>query len=650
MYYLIWAWIYFVSIILFFVEAVLKYGQQPIINRDSLSPCFYSIHQGVFIMSNSMRFSYFNITHNVSGNIGVNIYNDYVTVGRYFVVEWGNMVCTINATRGTFPLALTDDLDSLQNRFISTRHDFDNLTKLLTKANGGEPIPLHPASMRELCEHDSYELKRLMLSTYTMRMNALTYSSLPSHKRRRIEQLVDSRMERTLRHHLYNGHYTQPVTYKDITLSASKYKTVCDARTRLNESIKLAIKDRDWKDVAKEIRRFEWVLDDRKARLSDETLERLNELAKDEGYILRCDCGHVDDRDNTHYEVGLLGRDDVCIDCFDEYYVYVEDEDAYWHTDDAYYHESDGNYYSYEEAGDDDEDDDGLRSYSTNVLGILSVDRAIKSSHFGDFLLGVELEMCAGSDFTVREAAEDVIQELGPDYCIAKSDGSLPRDGFEIVTAPRGLTEHIKRFKEWVIKSSYRAWNSGECGLHVHIDSRAFNALTLGKFIKFINADDNADFIRKLAGRHPLRDEQARQYCAAESQSILANPKTALKGKDSSRYRMVNTAGLDRNEMRRLGMDTDTCNGGKFNTVELRIFRASLKKERLLSQIEFTHAAVMFCRTASMLDLTESAFRTWLSKRTGSYPSLAKWYEVAPKKKANPNTTASVSSDESVSA
>ena len=556
-------------------------------------------------MSNSMRFSYFNITHDVSGKIGLFTHIDYVTVGRYFVVEWGNMVCTINATRGTFPLALTDDLDSLQNRYISTRQDFDNLTKLLTRFNDGEPIPLYRASMRALWELDSYELKRLLWSTYAMRMNALTYSSLPSHKRSRIEHLVASLMTRTLGHHVYYSCYTPPVTYKNIPLSPSKYKAVCDARTRLNKFIKQAIKDHEWEGVAEEIRRFERVVNDRAAQLSDETLERFNELAEDEGHILRCDCGHVDDRDNTHFDVGRRGRDDVCADCFDEYYVYVEDEDAYWHTDDAYYHEADGNYYSYEECDDEDdddedEDDDGLRSYSTNVLGILSVDRAIKSSHFGDFLLGVELEMCAGSDFTVSEAAEDVLQELGPDYCIAKSDGSLPRDGFEIVTAPRGLTEHIKRFKEWEIKSSYRAWNSGQCGLHVHIDSRAFNALTLGKFIKFINADDNADFIRKLAGRHPLRDDQARHYCAAESQSILANPKTALKGKDSSRYRMVNTAGLDRSEMRRLGMDIDTCNGGKFNTVELRIFRASLKKERLLSQIEFTHAAVMFCRTASM--------------------------------------------------
>jgi hypothetical protein len=352
--------------------------------------------------------------------------------------------------------------------------------------------------------------------------------------------------------------------------------------------------------------------------------------------------------------VGRRGRDDVCCYCFDEEYVYVEDEDAYWHQDDAYYHDSDGHYYSYEECDDDDdedeEDDDGLMGYSTNVLNILNADRTIKSSHFGEFLMGVELEMCAGRDYRVHEASEDVREELGQDYCITKSDGSLPSDGFEVVTAPRGLAEHIKRFKDWDIKPSYRAWNSGQCGLHVHIDSKAFNALTLGKFIQFINADDNADFIRKLAGRHPLRDDQARHYCASESQTILTNPKTALKGKDSSRYRMVNTAGLERSEMRRLGMDTNTCNGGKFNTVELRIFRASLKKERLLSQIEFTHAAVMFCRTASMRDLTEAAFKSWLSKRTGFYPALAKWYEVAPKKKANPNATVAVSSDESVSA
>ena len=113
---------------------------------------------------------------------------------------------------------------------------------------------------------------------------------------------------------------------------------------------------------------------------------------------------------------------------------------------------------------------------------------------------------------------------------------------------------------------------------------------------------------------------------------------------------MVNVCNMDREEMRRLGIDHykfDT-SGRKFNTVELRIFRASLKKERLLAQIEFAHAAVMFVRAASYRDLTEGAFKGWLAKSHVLYPHLAAWYEVVPKKKANPNVAAVVAADETV--
>ena len=63
--------------------------------------------------------------------------------------------------------------------------------------------------------------------------------------------------------------------------------------------------------------------------------------------------------------------------------------------------------------------------------------------------------------------------------------------------------------------------------------------------------------------------------------------------------------------------------------MELRIFRASLKKERLLAQIEFTHAAVTFCRTASWHQLSGDDFKAWLA--TGAalqYKNLARWFGV----------------------
>ena len=344
--------------------------------------------------------------------------------------------------------------------------------------------------------------------------------------------------------------------------------------------------------------------------------------------ITHCDCGHYEDSDNTH----SVRNDTWCDSCYDDNAVYVEDQDEYWPRDDAYYCESDDNYYSYERTDDDDDDDEDpddtpIMSYSTNVLRVLDYPSGITSSHFGEFTMGIELEMTSG-DHDTNESAESVRSRLGNAYCIIKSDGSLPHNGFEVVTSPQGLALHIDKFKNWIIDPAYRAWNTGKCGMHVHIDSRAFTQLTLGKFLMFINSSGNVDFIRKIAGRHPSVDDQARSYCAAEHQSILTNPKKAVKGKSGERYRMVNMCNLGGREAQRLGLSMDNSYNGKYNTVELRIFRASLKKERLLAQIEFTHASVMFCRVASWRDLNGTSFVKWLKTVAGQYPALTKWYGV----------------------
>lgn len=343
--------------------------------------------------------------------------------------------------------------------------------------------------------------------------------------------------------------------------------------------------------------------------------------------ILHCDCGHYE-REGDEHDVR---NDTWCDSCFNDDAVYCEDVDEYWPRDDAYWSERDDAYYSYDrdyENDDEDEDSDQpIMSYSTNVISVLGNESGIKSSHFGEFTLGIELEMTSG-DNSCEPAAESVRSRLGSSYCIIKHDGSLPHNGFEVVTSPHGLSTHIEKFKAWDIDPAYRAWNTGKCGMHVHIDSRAFTQLTLGKFLMFINSNGNVDFIRKIAGRHPSVDDQARSYCAAEHQSILNNPKQAVKGKSGERYRMVNMCNLGAREAIRLGLSLDNSYNGKYNTVELRIFRASLKKERLLAQIEFTHASVMFCRVASWRDLNGTSFVKWLKTVAGQYPALVKWYGV----------------------
>lgn len=349
--------------------------------------------------------------------------------------------------------------------------------------------------------------------------------------------------------------------------------------------------------------------------------------------LTQAGCGHLAHTHQTRRVFADGEWEHWCPTCYSQASVTVADLHERWATDSAFYSEIHDEYYSYDIDAAEHGDVRGrngraILDYSTNVLRILKPDDKIKSSHYGDFLMGLEIEMTSG-DSDRYTAAKDVRKQLGADYCVVKNDGSLPANGFEIVSAPRGLDEHIKRIADWEINPVYRAWDTGQCGLHVHVHSRAFTEMTLGKFLMFINRNENAGFIRKLAGRHPFKDEWASRYCAQESQTVLENPKTAIKGKAASgeRYRMVNTTNLTRSEAERLGLNPGLCSG-KYDTVELRVFKTSLKKDRLLAQVEFTHAVVMFCRVASYRDLDSKSFMQWLAPNAKRYPNLSNWFGV----------------------
>lgn len=344
--------------------------------------------------------------------------------------------------------------------------------------------------------------------------------------------------------------------------------------------------------------------------------------------IVYCQCGHVAAEDDV--EETSSGQS-VCRHCVDNGdWVWMEDTSAYGPATEAYIH-PDGLYYSYPYDEDDESDNlPGIRNYGSNVCDYLRADKTIKPSAYGEFLMGIELEVVPTGHR--RDAVQDTLDGLAHGYAILKEDGSLDEGGFEIVTAPRSLEEHIRRFGAWEPYRTLRAWDAGCCGTHVHISSKAFTAATLGKFIEFINSEKNDRFIREIAGRHPARDDQARDYCQRDGCAV-GNPKKTLTDKSTSRYFMVNTTNLVPEEAERLGLDRTHCQGKPQNTIELRVFRASLKKARLLAQIEFAHAAVMFCRWSSMRELDKEHFLLWLRDMAGSYPNLAKWFGVRGNKK-----------------
>ena len=222
---------------------------------------------------------------------------------------------------------------------------------------------------------------------------------------------------------------------------------------------------------------------------------------------------------------------------------------------------------------------------------------------------GMELEVeAANGDYTW--GAERVTQDWG-DFVYLKEDSSL-NFGFEIVTHPATL-EYFQDQVKWdtldaLRGAGFRSWSTGSCGIHVHIDRRAFTDRThLLAFTYLINRNEN--LCRHIAGRNShygIINE------GAKIDNLLTIKRSYSSARGGDRYNAVNLQNT--------------------NTVEIRMFKGSLKVERVRSAIQFCHASVEYTRdirsgaNASVM-LRPEEFASWVRKQ-GKYPDLAQYLPV----------------------
>ena len=257
----------------------------------------------------------------------------------------------------------------------------------------------------------------------------------------------------------------------------------------------------------------------------------------------------------------------------------------------------------------DDEEQNTIHSYSYRP-----------SPYFfgkGQYHLGFELEVEARNN-SRYEGAELVQNELGA-HAYMKDDGSLS-DGFEIVTHPHTLSDYQTAFNWDFIpklkRDGFRSWNTDTCGLHVHVSRTAFgegaipwnradrDQLILKKqahelrFMKLIY--DNQRQVERIAGR------SGNHYATFGDKGRLVS-KLKFGTQSDGRYSAINTA--------------------NDNTLEVRVFKGSLRKERVLSALEFVAASVEYTRnlkvTSKNQALTWLRFTAYVSDNLETYPNLA---------------------------
>lgn len=308
-------------------------------------------------------------------------------------------------------------------------------------------------------------------------------------------------------------------------------------------------------------------------------------------YVSCESCSDIFHRDNGSWYSDTL----YCQNCHDNY-VYTCDEcsEEYW----------DGNGHDCS-----DEDNGSIHSYSYRP-----------SPYFfgkGQYHLGFELEV-ESRDNSRYEGAEIAQDALGS-HAYMKDDGSLS-DGFEIVTHPHTLDAYQKEFNWDFIpklkRQGFRSWNTDTCGLHVHVSRTAFGTgeppwgrsdrdqIILKRqahelrFMKLIY--DNQRQVERIAGR------SGNHYATFGDKGKLVE-KVKYGNQSNGRYSAINT-------------ENDA-------TLEVRVFKGSLRKERVLSALEFVTASVEYTRdlkvTSKNQALTWLAFTGYISSNLETYPNLA---------------------------
>ncbi len=240
----------------------------------------------------------------------------------------------------------------------------------------------------------------------------------------------------------------------------------------------------------------------------------------------------------------------------------------------------------------------------------------MQGEHKGGLFFGIELEVDAinkrstmsrddvpDAVLTKNEKTAKALKEAMP-FIYCKRDGSVP-GGFEIVTHPMSYSWILKN-KElfdpiWgLVKKGYVSHDSGLCGMHIHMSKAAFTPMHLYKFMQFFQK--NEDFILVVSQRDAA---------------------------DLARWAAVKYEGVPKSHMARIAMDKgghssrrQAVNLTPSNTVEIRIFRGTLKKERFFKNLEFCQALYEFTQIVSVANCTLEKFLGFVSLYKREYANL----------------------------
>lgn len=295
--------------------------------------------------------------------------------------------------------------------------------------------------------------------------------------------------------------------------------------------------------------------------------------------------------DNTHWFA------DICGDCQDDHYACPQCSSVHHFDDSVSSTDSEETFCSrcadrywtycgecsewYADSSNDECDDVyryGVNDYSFKPTPIFHYTPEKRSTTF----FGFELEVEAVHE-TISRGVDIVREHATDDLVYLKGDSSL-NDGFEIVTHPMTHDWAMEKFPwemiEKLRRAGYRSWDTDTCGLHVHASRTSFiDRSHLWKWTYLINKN-NRECI-ELAGRN---SHYAQFYGVKPTSDIVLR-------KEMPRERYV------------------AINLNPAHTVEVRIFRGSLRIPRVKTALDFMQSTIEFANKLTIRDA--SAGNTW---------------------------------------
>lgn len=254
----------------------------------------------------------------------------------------------------------------------------------------------------------------------------------------------------------------------------------------------------------------------------------------------------------------------------------------------------------------------------------------------GKYHFGFELEVESRRS-SKYDGARLVSNHLGA-RAYLKEDRSLS-DGFEIVTHPHTLETYQKEF-DWQVldrlkDEGYRSWNTSTCGLHVHVSRSAFGN---GDPWEYPLAEDERS--RRILSRqaHELRFMKLIYDNQRQVERIAgrSNNSYATFGDKGNLVRKIKYGHQENGRYSAINTENDA-------TLEVRVFKGSLRKERVLSAVEFVHACVEYTRDVKVTSknhaLSWLKFTGYVSSNVEAYPNLVTIMSESFAGDSNPDET-----------